>query len=77
MEIKGGEKTETIVNLKKEIEELKIDFNLINVKFKNKEKSNDAVIDSIAKRLRMIESLTWGLLAMELGLGFVLIFYVQ
>ncbi|MDJ0725752.1 MAG: hypothetical protein QNJ38_11630 [Prochloraceae cyanobacterium] len=77
MEIQGGEKTETITDLKKEIEELKIEFNLINVKLKNKEKSKDAVIDSIVKRLRMVESLAWGLLAMELGLGLALIFYVQ
>ena len=77
MEIQGGEKTETIADLKKEIEELKIEFNLINVKLKNKEKSKDAVIDSIVKRLRMVESLAWGLLAMELGLGLALIFYVQ
>ena len=77
MEIQGGEKTETIADLKKEIEELKIELNLINVKLKNKEKSKDAVIDSIVKRLRMVESLAWGLLAMELGLGFALIFYVQ
>jgi len=77
MEIQGGEKTETITDLKKEIEELKIEFNLINVKLKNKEKSKDAVIDSIVKRLRLVESLAWGLLAMELGLGLALIFYVQ
>ena len=77
MEIKGGEKTETIAALKKEIEELKIDFNLINIKLKNQETRNDAVIDSIAKKLRFVEILAWVLLVMELGMGFVLIFYIK